>query len=78
MTLWAQVCGWVRISVLEGRLQRWGYRRLHEQQVTEAQNRSRRVIHDLADAVIRLQTVADEVEDVLRDLDGEDDDRSAQ
>lgn len=76
MKLWGKVCGWVRITVLEGRLQRRGYRRLHEHQVAESHERSKRVIHDLADAVLILQATAEQIEDVLEDMtDGEENDR---
>lgn len=68
MIWWRRWCSWWQLNLLEGRLQRRGYRRLHEVQVAEAKARSRRVIHDLADAVIVLRTVADNVEIALRDI----------
>lgn len=71
MTWWRPVREWVRLTVLEGRLQRRGYRRLHELQVAEATDRSKRVIHDLADAVIVLRSVAEQVEHALEEM-GED------
>lgn len=61
----------MRFAVLEGRLQRHGYRRLHEVQVIDATERSKRVIHDLADAVIILRSVAEQVERALEEM-GED------
>lgn len=64
---------WLHLNLLEGRLQRRGYRRLHETQVAESQVRTRRVIHDLADAVIMLRTVADQVEWALLDMEQADD-----
>jgi hypothetical protein len=73
MRLWRRLCGWVELSILEGRLQRGGYRRLHEAQVEESQARSKRVLYDLADAVLALEAVADEVEAALEDMDGADD-----
>lgn len=70
--LWA----WVRITLLGGRLQRRGYRRLHEQQVADAGLRTKRVIHDLADAVIVLRTVSEQIEESIAEMSGEDwDDR---
>lgn len=71
MKWWRRFYNWVHLNLLEGKLQRHGYRRLHEEQVTVASARTKRVIHDLADAVIMLRTVADEVEQILRDMDGE-------
>lgn len=74
MTWWRRVWCWLRMNLLEGRLQRGGYRRLHEEQVADATVRTKRVIHDLADAVIMLRTVADEVEGALLETDEEDPD----
>lgn len=71
MTSWSQFCSWVRMNLLEGKLQRHGYRRLHEEQVADATVRTKRVIHDLADAVIMLRTVADQVETALTEIEGE-------
>lgn len=71
MTWWRRLWGWAELEILEGRLQRSGYRRLHETQVADAKVRTKRVIHDLADAVIVLRTVADQVETALRELDDE-------
>lgn len=71
MTWWRQARNWLVMNLLEGRLQRGGYRRLHEEQVADASVRTRRVIHDLADAVIVLRTVADEVEAALLEIDRE-------
>lgn len=73
MKLWVRLCGWVRLSLLEGRLPQRGYRRLHEVQVADAQERSKRMVHDLADAVIMLRSVAEEVEQALEEM-GEDHD----
>lgn len=69
---WRRSCAWLEMNLLEGRLQRSGYRRLHEEQVADAAMRTKRVIHDLADAVIVLRTVADQVEQALREMDAED------
>lgn len=70
--IWWQRCrNWLQMNLLEGRLQRGGYRRLHEEQVAVAAVRTKRVIHDLADAVIMLRTVADQVETALMEIDGE-------
>lgn len=71
MSWWRRLRAWVSLGLLEGRLQRRGYRRLHEAQVAEADERSKRIIHDLADAVIVLRSVAEQVEDVLKEM-GED------
>jgi CRISPR/Cas system-associated endoribonuclease Cas2 len=68
VSLWRRIATWVRLSLFEGRLPRGGYRRLHEMQVEEAQDRTKRVIHDLADAVIVLRTVAEQVEEALEEL----------
>ena len=68
---WRRVCHWLEMNMLEGKLQRGGYRRLHQRQVAESSVRTKRVIHDLADAVIMLRTVADQVEQALKDMDGE-------
>lgn len=68
---WRRLSTWVRLSLLEGRLQRRGYRRLHEEQVADAGVRTKRVIHDLADAVIMLRTVSEQIEDVLEEMTGE-------
>lgn len=69
--------GWIRLTVLERRLERQGYRRLQELQVNEAQERSKRVLRDLSDAVAVLQTVAEKVEGAITDMSGDwdDDDR---
>lgn len=69
--------GWIRLTVLERRLERQGYRRLQEMQVNEAQERSKRVLRDLSDAVAVLQTVAEKVEGAITDMSGDwdDDDR---
>lgn len=72
MTPWERTWNWLRMNLLEGRLQRGGYRRLHEEQVAEASARTKNVIHDLADAVIMLRTVADQVECALLEIEGED------
>ena len=69
MTQWRRLRSWVHLNLLEGKLQRHGYRRLHEEQVADAAVRTKRVIHDLADAVILLRTVADQVETALLDMD---------
>ena len=71
MTWWRRCWSWLRMNMLEGRLQRGGYRRLHEEQVADVNRRTKRVIHDLADAVIALRTVADEVETALVETVGE-------
>lgn len=68
MKRWRRWCSWWQLNLLEGRLQRRGYRRLHETQVADAGVRTKRVIHDLADAVIVLRTVADNVEIALREM----------
>lgn len=65
---WRPLCSWVTMNLLEGKLLRHGYRRLHEEQVADAGRRTKRVIHDLADAVIMLRTVADDVEHALMDM----------
>lgn len=71
---WQRTRGWLWMNLLEGRLQRGGYRHLHEEQVADASMRTKLMLHELADAVIRLRTVADEVEGALREIDGEDSD----
>lgn len=71
MNWWRRLWAWVRITLLEGRLQRRGYRRLHEQQVAEAGVRTKRVIHDLADAVIVLRTVSEQIEEAITEMSGE-------
>lgn len=71
MTWWRRARNWLSMNLLEGRLQRAGYRRLHEEQVADAAVRTKRVIHDLADAVIMLRTVADDVEHALMEIEGE-------
>lgn len=68
MSWWRRLAAWVRITLLEGRLQKQGYRRLHEMQVEEATERSKRVLHDLADAVIVLRTVAENVEQAIAEM----------
>lgn len=65
-------CSWVAMNLLEGKLQRGGYRRLHQEQVAEASVRTKRIIHELADAVIQLRTVADDIENALMGMDEED------
>jgi hypothetical protein len=49
---------------------RGGYRRLHEEQVVEAAERKRRVVFDLADAVLALQAVTERVEDAFKGMEG--------
>lgn len=71
MRWWRRAYGWLRMNMLEGRLQRGGYRRLREDQVADVNRRTKRVLHDLADAVIALRTVADEVETALLEIEGE-------
>lgn len=68
---WRRSWDWLRMNLLEGRLQRGGYRRLHEDQVADISLRSKLMLHELADAVIRLRTVADEVEDALLEMNEE-------
>ena len=71
MTWWRRAYDWLQINMLEGRLLRGGYRRLHEKQVADATMRTKLIIHDLADAVIMLRTVADEVESALLEINEE-------
>jgi hypothetical protein len=70
MNLWRRFRNWLSLWLLEGRLQRGGFRRLHEEQVADASVRTKRVIHDLADAVIMLRSVAEQVEAALEELEG--------
>jgi hypothetical protein len=60
---------WLQHELLENKLMRSGYRRLHAQQVEEANKKTRRLAFDLSDAVDDLLAVTDHVERAFKEMD---------
>lgn len=69
----------LRLWIVECRYRRTGVRRLQELQaaqtedlVDEIREKKREALHNLADAVLRLQAVSDQIEETIHDLERND------
>lgn len=57
----------LRLTMLDWNLRRKGFPALQRYQLDEAQTSARQAVHDVSDAIIELQTTAEEAEIVLDD-----------